>query len=261
MRYHRLMLEGSQSKLPAIRAEDGIALFLDLDGTLVDFASHPDDVVLLERTRNSLQRLHERLGGAVAIITGRDIETVDRITAPVHLPIAGVHGLMRRDANGQVHHMAVDDEALERIRAQLDVWSKDHPGVLVERKPGAVALHYRKRPDLEDACAHLMDEMGGGLEGFLLLRGKSVIELRGGGTDKGQAIRAFISEEPFAGRKPVFAGDDVTDEDGFEAVNAKDGITIKVGEGKSVARYRAETVEAFTEWLAATAERLSGKAR
>ena len=238
--------------LPAIRAEDGIALFLDLDGTLVEFASHPDDVVLRDRTRDSLQRLHQNLGGAVAIITGRDIETVDRITAPVHLPIAGVHGLMRRDANGHVHQMTVDDEVLEAIRNRLNVWVADHEGLLVERKPGAVVLHYRQRPDLEDACTHKMDELGGGLEGFLLLRGKSVIELRGGGTDKGQAIGAF-----FAGRKPVFAGDDVTDEDGFKAVNAKEGITIKVGEGETAARYRAETVEAFTEWLAATADRLS----
>lgn len=247
------MNESRRPGLPVLSVDEKIALFLDFDGTLVDFADHPDAVMLDPETRACVETLYDRLDGALAIITGRDIATVDRFLGPYRLPVAGVHGLMRRDATGRVHESEVNEETLRRLTQDLDRFVERHNGLLIERKPGSVALHYRRRPDLADECSTKMDRLTTDLRGVTLLRGKSVIEARANGADKGSAILNFLKEAPFAGRRPVFAGDDVTDEDGFSRVNALGGITIKVGGGRTCAGHRAPTITDFRRWLCATA--------
>lgn len=252
------MTDIPSSGLPELSPRSGVAVFLDFDGTLVDFADHPDAVKFDPQTHDCLRRLHETLNGALAIITGRDIASVDRFLAPHRLPVAGVHGLVRRDAGGRVHKTNVDDAALNRLAAELEKFADRHQGLLIERKPGAVALHYRRQPDLAASCSAELERLTADLGGLTLLRGKSVIEARANGADKGRAIVTFLKEAPFAGRRPVFAGDDVTDEDGFARVNALGGITIKVGGGRTCARYRAPNITDFRHWLCDTARQFEG---
>lgn len=235
---------------------DGTALFLDFDGTLVDFADHPDAVALDPPIREALARLARRLSGAVAIITGRDIADIDRYLTPLHLPVAGVHGLIRRDGNGTLHQGAADLAAAEALYNRLTDWAAAEAGLVVEHKPGAVALHYRQRPELEQVCTARMEAEAGGLHAFRLMRGKCVLELKTGGRDKGMAVADFMAEPPFAGRLPVFAGDDVTDEDAFAQVNAQGGVSIKIGEGNTIANHRANSSEIFRLWLMDSADRL-----
>lgn len=241
-------------------AAGATALFLDFDGTLVEFADHPDAVSLDPETHDCLGRLFERLNGALAIITGRDIVSVDRFLAPQIFPVAGVHGLLRRDADGRVHRLPLNDAALDRLVRELQAFAAQHDGLLVERKPGAVALHYRRRPEFGADCARLMDRLTAELGRVALLRGKAVIEARADGADKGSAIRSFLKESPFRGRCPLFAGDDATDEDGFAKVNALGGITIKVGPGPTCARYRVRTIADFQRWLCEMARHFEGQA-
>ncbi|MFP4003662.1 MAG: trehalose-phosphatase [Alphaproteobacteria bacterium] len=232
-----------------------LAMFLDFDGTLVDFADHPDDVELDSRTLACVRRIYDRLDGALAIVTGRDIASVDRFFAPHLMPVAGVHGLVRRDVSGRVHSVPLDEEVLAGLASKLQGFAARHPGLLVERKPGAVVLHHRRRPDLAGTCLDRMERLTGELGGVTLMRGKAVIEARAGNADKGGAIAAFLKEPPFAGRCPVFAGDDVTDEHGFARVNALGGVTIKVGPGPTCARYRVPQIGDFRRWLCETARR------
>lgn len=232
------------------------ALFLDFDGTLVDFADHPSAIVVPARVRDVLAALSERTGGALAIVTGRDIDDVDQFLEPLKLPVAGVHGLLRRTGEGARRDAAaVKGPQLANVIARLDAFVTRDDGLLLERKPGAVALHFRRAPNLAAACETAMDEALSGVEGFKVVAGKAVIEARVAGHDKGTAIAAFLDEPPFAGRRPVFAGDDVTDEDGFAVVNAcgPDAISIKVGAGETEARYRIANHRDFLDWLATVA--------
>lgn len=234
------------------------ALYLDFDGTLVDIAPSPDAVVLGPDVRSDLTRLFDVTGGAVAIVTGRELDVIDGFLAPEKFPIAGVHGLIRRSADGMLHHPEFDAAGMDAIEARLRLLSDNEPGLLVERKSCAVALHFRARPELESVCLETVRAAVRSSTGLTLQHGKMVVEARPGGHDKGTAIVAFAKEAPFAGRIAVFAGDDVTDESGFAAVNRIGGVTIKIGAGDSAARYRAASNWEFLDWLARLADHWCG---
>ena len=156
---------------------------------------------------------------------------------------------MRRDANGQLHQPTLDESAVEAIGASLSPLVTSETGLLLERKVGAIALHYRQRPELEDECLKAMEHAANGYPAITLRRGKMVIEAVGHAGNKGAAIGSFLQEAPFFGRTPVFAGDDLTDEDGFAYVNGCRGVSIKVGTGVTGATYRVEDREALLAWL------------
>ncbi len=235
--------------LPDLRNPDQYALFLDFDGTLVAIADRPDDVRLDPETRVALADLNVLLKGALAIVTGREIAVVDRFLAPLRLSVAGVHGLMRRDARGRTWTSPFDAGLPEAIEKAVLPLLQKYPGLLVERKFGAVALHYRDHPELEQASIAALEDVVCDLKETEIKRGKMVVELKAVGGNKGAAVADFLKEEPFAGRQAVFAGDDVTDEDAFVFVNARGGISIKVGPGATSAAYRTSGTAAFTEWL------------
>lgn len=225
------------------------ALFFDFDGTLVELADQPHLVKLAPEILHDIARIVAAVDGALAIITGRDLSDVDRYLAPLTLPIAGVHGLTRRSADGSLHQSPINGDAIDALQDRLGNFVESLSGVLLERKQGSVALHYRVRPDLEAACVKAMDEATHDVSDLHILRGKMVIEAKTGPRNKGFAVADFMAEKPFAGRSPIFAGDDVTDEDAFEEVNARQGISIKVGAGKTTAHYRVETIAALHGWL------------
>ncbi|MFV0295189.1 MAG: trehalose-phosphatase, partial [Hyphomicrobiaceae bacterium] len=138
---------------------DDYAYFFDFDGTLVEIAPRPDQVRLEAQTRQSLASLKSRVGAAVAIVTGREISVIDTLLSPLHLPVAGVHGLMRRDANGRMHEVPPADRDLGQAADMVDRLAGRHDGLLVERKSRAVALHFRARPDCAPLCHDIMRQV------------------------------------------------------------------------------------------------------
>ncbi|WP_119155528.1 trehalose-phosphatase [Caldimonas tepidiphila] len=237
--------------LPPIDSDS--ALFLDFDGTLVDLAPRPDAVRVPEGLVRTLEALSRRLGGALAVVSGRPIDELDAFLAPLVLPLAGVHGSERRDAQGRRSTPgdapAAVLAAVAEARRRAEALAAEHPGLLVEAKPGAVALHYRGAPQLEALCLAAMREITQATPELNLLHGKMVLEAKPSHANKGAAIAAFLQEPPFAGRRPVFAGDDVTDEAGFATVQACGGTTIKVGPGESIAAQRLDGPQALRDWL------------
>jgi trehalose 6-phosphate phosphatase len=244
--------------LPDLRNPDQYALFLDFDGTLVAIADRPDDVRLDPETRVALADLNKLLAGALAIVTGREIAVVDHFLAPLHLSIAGVHGLTRRNAHGQTYASPFDAALPAAIERAVSPLLQKHPELRVERKYGAVALHYRDHPELEQASIDALESVVCELKQTEIKRGKMVVEVKATGGNKGAAVADFLKEEPFAGRRAVFAGDDATDEDAFVLVNARDGISIKVGPGATNATYRTSGTAEFLEWLRRLPAQLGG---
>lgn len=233
-----------------------IALFFDFDGTLVEIVQHPELAQLAPATRETLKRIHNLPSSALAIVTGRDIDDVDRFLGPLRLPVAGAHGMKRRASDGSLRSRPVDDAAISQLHDALGPFVASNEGLHLERKFGSVALHYRARPELEQQAVEAMIGAMRELEEFQVQRGKMVIEARTNGAGKGEAIADFLAEAPFAGRLPLFAGDDVTDEDAFEIVNARGGITVKVGSGATQAMYRASDTPEFLDWLRDLADHL-----
>ncbi len=223
------------------------ALFLDFDGTLVALAETPEAIEVPSALVALLGDLHDLLGGAVAVVSGRQIDVLDRFLAPLRLPAAGEHGVQRRDAEGHMREQQAPD-----LRGVLDTaneLARIYEGLLVERKHAAIALHYRMAPQLEAVCSDAMTRAIAGQPQLELLHGKFVFEVKPSGINKGVAIDAFLGEAPFAGRTPVFAGDDTTDESGFAIVQPRGGIAIKVGAGPSQALHRLDSPRAVFEWL------------
>ena len=233
------------------------ALFLDFDGTLVDIAPQPDEVVVTAPLTRTLGQLHSYLGGALALISGRPIDQIDEYLHPLVLPAAGVHGAERRGPDGRMtllntHPLDVVERAAMELAAQ-------HPGLRVENKRGSVALHYRQAPALEAQCIEAMQRAIEQSPGLTLLRGKMVVEAKPGGASKGAAIEAFMAEAPFAGRTPVFVGDDITDEVGFATVQRMRGLGMKVGAGSTVAFARIASPAAFRQQLHSAVADKTGK--
>jgi trehalose 6-phosphate phosphatase len=232
------------------------ALFLDVDGTLAEIVARPDAVHIDPATIRALGEIRDRLDGALALISGRRVATLDRLFAPLRLPAAGLHGLERRRPDGTIIRHAAPADALAEIKSELERFAAGAEGLLVEDKGLTMALHYRLAPACGEAARALARELAGRFGGaFVVQTGHMVVELRPAGPDKGGAIEAFMAEPPFHGRRPVFVGDDVTDEAGFAVVNALDGHSIRVGEGATAAEHRVASVVGLRAWLAALADR------
>ncbi|KKB10811.1 hypothetical protein VE25_16050 [Devosia geojensis] len=220
-----------------------LAVFTDFDGTLVEIAERPEDVEVAPDLPESIADAVEKLDSAFAVITGREIDVIDHYLSPLHLPVAGAHGSQRRRADGAIEELDPEIvEAADALARRLEPLLADNLGLIVERKRGAVALHYRQAPEFEQACKVAMREAARFDDRFELVEGKMVIEARPRGLSKGTALRAFMREKPFAGRIPVFIGDDTTDEDAFIAAQELGGVGIKLGAGPTAARMRIADV-------------------
>jgi trehalose 6-phosphate phosphatase len=208
----------------------GAALFLDVDGTLIEFGPAPDDVEVDAVTLKFLQDASDSLNGALALISGRSLAQLDALFGYARFPAAGLHGLERRDARGRLH-VHPTERLPQPLLDELGEIAERHPGVLLEDKGRAVALHYRQAASLQEMLereVHALARRHGGND-LQVQPGAYVLELKPSGITKAHAIEAFMLEPPFAGRTPLFAGDDLTDLHGFDAVERRGGVSIAVG--------------------------------
>ena len=234
--------------------DDACALFLDVDGTLVGFAEHPDAVHLVPAVRTAIERISARLEGAVALVSGRPLAQLDGLFTPLVLPAAGLHGHQLRDAKGQLHDPSQDASTAEWLHAlheQAARFAHGHPGVLVEDKGPSLALHWRAAPaHAEHVRAFAERHIRGGQAHYRLQPGDHVLEFVPVNTDKGRAVRQMMQQQPFRGRLPVFIGDDLTDEYGFQAANGQHGWSVLVGEREdSAAVFQLPDVAGVHAWL------------
>lgn len=227
--------------------ECGDALFFDFDGTLADIAVHSDAVWVDAVVPRCLMLLAHALGGAVAVISGRPVHEIDALLRPLRLPVAGVHGAERRGPDGFLRRITTPDLGPSRALAQALV--DQYPALRLELKPGALALHYRQAPELEDTCINTMTNAQQLVQGMALLCGKMVVELKPSRASKGLALSAFLAERPFRLRRPWVFGDDVTDEAAFEVALGLGGIAVKVGGGETLAPYRLADPATLHDWL------------
>lgn len=206
-------------------------LFLDVDGTLLEIAPTPDAVRVDESLNRLLLRVRDALDGAVALISGRPLEQLDELFAPERWLAAGLHGLERRGADERIRHVGPHAAALADARLALADLARRSSGTLFEDKGRALALHYRAVPGLESVLRREINEIATRLgRDYHVLEGNRVFEVKPTAATKADAIRAFLSEPPFAGRRPMFIGDDITDLDGFAAVERAGGISVAVGD-------------------------------
>lgn len=234
--------------LPDGRGRDW-AWFLDVDGTLLEIEKHPDLVSADRELLELLARLADRYDGAVALISGRSLAQLERIFGPLSIAAAASHGLELRPLAEEVSLLAgpVPDAALEAIAE----FTARHPGLVMERKSFSVGVHFRARPELAREVEAQMEKIAAGLDnGFRLQHGKMMVELLPAAAGKGRAIRAFMQRPPFRDRRPVFVGDDVTDEHGFAAVNELGGLSVRVGDVPATsAQWRLGNVSELRAWL------------
>jgi trehalose 6-phosphate phosphatase len=251
--------EGKQTSLPAeiLRFDlDRTAVFLDVDGTLLDIAATPLEVHVPPHLREALYALWQQLDGAIAFISGRPIAELDRIFAPLRLPAVGGHGAeIRFLPKGEIRRSSIAtlDEDLRADFAQI---SKIGKGIIVEDKGYSLAIHYRLAPEhggeiMKNVVAICKHERCASLE---VLPGKLVVEVKPGGYDKGTGLREMMSAETFKGRRPIFIGDDVTDNAAFAALPEFDGTGFSVGGIVKGATYNFDGPQDVRAWL----QRLAG---
>jgi trehalose 6-phosphate phosphatase len=229
----------------------GWALFLDVDGTLLEIAQTPQDVIVTEDLKHLLHELCARLDGALALVSGRSLADLDALFYPYRFCAAGLHGFERRDALGCVHRPAHSAHELDAVRGRLQRFVDQHEGLLLEDKVHALAVHFRRAPHLAgDVAEQVSAAIAQLFPAYTLQRGKCVFEVRPHAHDKGTAIMQFMRETPFAGRTPAFAGDDLTDENGFAVVNSMNGVSVRVsGSGATLAHFEMRTVREVLQWL------------
>ena len=254
------MSDARAAAMPGLPVPDtGWALFLDFDGTLVEIAEHPDAVVVPDALPALLEALIERLEGAVAVVSGRDLAGLDRLLDGALPAMAGIHGMERRDGRGRLYRPVDQSERFTEVRTALRSFVDAHPGTTMEDKGNALTLHYRGAPETAAEAEALLrrhcESLG---EEFQLQQGKAVLEIRPSGHHKGTVVEAFMAEAPFHGRTPVFIGDDVTDEDAFRTVNRLGGHSIRVGTDRSTAaQYEIDSVNEALQWLSSLARQLT----
>lgn len=232
------------------------ALFLDFDGTLVEIAERPEAVVVPPDLSDTLAALRDELGGALALVSGRSIATLDGFLGPHRFDAAGLHGVEHR-LRGELSPCS--PQAHPKLRALIEELPEKlpaHPGVLIEDKGCSVGLHWRLAPEAEDELTAIVTELARALgPDYRLQLGKAVAEILPARASKGGIIDYFLGEPPFARATPVFVGDDLTDELGFAVVNRHEGVSIRVGEGPTIAKRRVETPAALRRCLGEWARR------
>lgn len=224
------------------------ALFLDFDGTFADFAPTPDAVKLRLGSRELLERLSVRLSGALAMVTGRRIQDLDHFLKPLELPASGVHGQEFRPAPGDFRLQPATPD-FDAARRRLSRLVLPNDPLLIEDKGGALVLHYRQHPEHRGRAASIAQQVVEGLGDLYVVDGHAIYEIRERAINKSVAIRLFADQPTFRKRRPVFVGDDTTDEDGLRAAAAAGGFGVKVGPGPTDAAYRLADVSAVHAWL------------
>lgn len=234
--------------LPALI--DGWAVFLDVDGTLLDIAPRPDAIVVPEGLPHDLRLLSAQLGGALALVSGRSLALLKRLFPDLPCSLAGLHGAEIEFPDGTSFTMPRSPEMDDAVRA-LVVAASQWPGVVVEDKGAAFAAHYRLAPRfavvVEEEVNSIAERLG---DKVAVQRGKSVVEIRPSGHDKGQALKALMTGPPFVGRRPLAMGDDLTDEAMFEAANGLDGLSVRVGSPRAtLARLAVSSPADVRSWI------------
>jgi trehalose 6-phosphate phosphatase len=237
------------SKVPSIDL-DRVALLLDVDGTLLDFAPTPREVFVPASLRESLRRLLDRTGGALALVSGRPVEELDLLFAPLQLPAAGGHGAeIRFSPLGEINRGQAAPLGKE-IKRRLATIAGIGPGIILEDKEFSLAIHYRLAPEQEavvrDAVLAICEDAGPSVE---VLPGKYVFEVKAAGFDKGTAVRHLMTHPPFRSRQPVFLGDDTTDEAAIGVMPELDGVGISVGRRIAGATGCFDTPQDVRTWL------------
>jgi trehalose 6-phosphate phosphatase len=242
-------MKSTQSPPPLSR---NTALFLDFDGCLVEIADRPDAVIVPPTLPDLLRRLHDELEGAVALITGRNIADLRGHLRDFPGAIAGSHGAELALPGQEIATTHQQDFDLASLHAAARVIADPHPQLLIETKPHGVGIHYRADPALQAYVETEMEGLLPSFPGLMLQKAKMAVELRPQGTSKAGALAQLMRQPPFAGRAPVYAGDDLTDEIAMAEAQSLGGFGVKIGEGKTVARYRLPDPAAVARWLAAT---------
>jgi trehalose 6-phosphate phosphatase len=226
------------------------ALFLDLDGTLLEIEAHPDMVRMPADVRSTIEAVAAATGGCLALVSGRSLDALDRIVFPLSLAASGTHGAEFRPEGGSKASV-IGWTPPTWLKEQIEELAARRESVVIEYKPASVAVHFRACPAAKPEIENLLDAASGRLGGEVeLMAGKMVLELRRSGCSKGSAIRQFMALPRMRNRTPVFIGDDVTDEDGFTVVNALGGLSIKVGDPNGTsALYSLKNVAAVHAWL------------
>lgn len=229
-------------------------LFLDIDGTLLEIADTPSAVVVDPSLNALIAAVARRLNGALALVSGRSLATIDQLFAPLELPAAGQHGAERRSAAGVLFVAKSGlDANLDPARALLRAFVASHPGTLFEDKGRTLAVHYRLAPEQETGVRGAVAAAAAPLEArYEVQAGSRVLEIKPKGFTKATAAEAFMSEPPFAGRTPVFVGDDLTDEPGLRFAESLGGVSIAVGD-RLRAQWHLENPREVRRWLAAIA--------
>lgn len=243
--------------IPPVVQPAKIALMLDFDGTLVPYASETRLVPEVDpRLPSLLDRLAKKTGGATAIVSGRGVGEFDRLLGPIQLAISGTHGFEFRATPDSPIEFGLAGKALTRISEDLErlfvlssAWADRHPGVYIERKSHTIVLQFHEVPEIADSVFEFAFDVCKGMPGFAIQAGRGVAEFKPAVADKARGIDMLMARAPFAGRIPVFIGDDLADEAGFSTVNALGGISIHVGSGESQAAYCLRDTHAVMSFL------------
>ncbi len=235
--------------MPADTAQWG--LFLDVDGTLLDFVDDPRKVEVSAALLETLHGLHEVLQGALALVSGRDLDDLDRLFGNTRWAAAGLHGLQLRRADGSFRRITVTEEQQAYMHRVTTALAAQFPDVQVEDKGIAVALHCRRAPSqfepLSDAAKKVMTQ----ISGYELQPGNWVIEFKPAGMDKGRAVMELLASAQFDGHTPVYLGDDLTDEHAFGSVVRRHGMGVIIGRRRpTLARFALPDPAATHAWLA-----------
>jgi trehalose 6-phosphate phosphatase len=231
---------------------DDCAVLLDIDGTLLDLAPTPREVWVPPGLATTLNRLLMRAGGALALVSGRSLNDIDLIFAPEQYPAVGGHGAEMRlspDSESVATHAPPMDKELKRRLAAI---AKLSPGILLEDKGYSLALHYRLAPHAEKAIYEAVSLIRADLPNapIEVLPGKCVCEIKHSGFDKASGVRELMTHAPFKGRRPIFIGDDVTDESVFAIMPDMGGLAFSVGRRAQGVAYHFDEPRDVREWLA-----------
>lgn len=246
--------ESNRASSPAILPASilGKALFLDVDGTLIDIAPTPESVHVPADLAGVLGTIANTVDGAVAVVSGRSIENIDQLLRPARLAAAGLHGSEFRAPGGHIETLP-PPPALESARPQLVELARRLPGVHIEDKGPAIAVHFRAVPEAAEAVEQQVSAIASESDGSLAAqKGKMVFELKPAIAGKGHAVERFMTLPEFAERMPIAIGDDFTDEDMFRIVNSLGGLSVRVGENDrpTAAQFHVESPAALRSWLA-----------